>query len=424
MISKYMRLRILLNAMLVLTAAAVSSCNKNINDEIVFIQDAMLEEEGRTCEPGGAIHLKGSGYQQTDNVMLTFTWETGDRMMPVGKASGIYAKKQDAAPDGIIAVLPYRYPAADVEVSIMREGQLQKIGSLKITDGRAPKDLRLYGLGSESKSIEGFTLDINNVGSRCLGIALPEDLHSVINVPRSFGICGIMGRGEHRSAVLVDFFTGESETLADDVLALFMTPANAAVAVVGRDGVCTLRTLSIEVGTDYMTKSYSPAPVQPTFTLPEGLKPEYFGDYPGVPLGTAEHISYLLSACRGNGSWTTVILDKDGFRKAEDIEAGAVIPFRAGNDAGYILAYDGGPDLFCTVDPKTGLMNQAIYTCKMSKIVSATSNPEKPDHILLNFAEAFNGTKIYDLDWHDLKTLSPIALPHSAGDYAEVLMAN
>lgn len=60
----------------------------------------------------------------------------------------------------------------------------------------------------------------------------------------------------------------------------------------------------------------------------------------------------------------------------------------------------------------------------MGRIISATSNPEKPDHILLNFAEAFNGTRIYDLDWNGLKTLSPVALLDTAADYVEVLLAN
>lgn len=407
--------------------AAVCSCNKKAFEpveEVVFIQDAMIEEEGQTCEPGGDIHLKGDGYQQTDNVMLTFTWETGDKHIPEGKASGIYAKKQAATSDGITATLPYRYPAADVEVSVMREGKLQKVGSLKITDGQSPKDLRLYGVNHASKSIDGYILDANNAGRKSLDIALPENIHSVINVPRSFGLCGISGRDEHRTAVYVDFFTGKAETLATDVLALFLTPANTAVAVVCRDGVCALQTLPIEVGADYMTKSNIQPLVQPTFPLPEGLKPEYFGDYPGVFIGTSESASYLLSANRGNGNWTTVILDKDGFHKAEDIVAEAVIPFRAGDDAGYIVTSGGGPNLFRLADPKTGVMGHATYTCKTSGIISATSNPEKPDHILLNFSEAFNGTRIYDLDWNDMKTLSPITLPSPAGDYAEVLMAN
>lgn len=125
----------------VMTAAC--SCNREAFkpvDNVVFIQDARLEEAGQTLSPGDAFHLHGIGCQQTDNVMLTFTWETGDATIPVGKVSGIYAKKQDVTPVGITAVLPYRYPAADVEVSVMREGKLQGIGLLRITDGQSPKE--------------------------------------------------------------------------------------------------------------------------------------------------------------------------------------------------------------------------------------------------------------------------------------------
>ena len=408
-------------------AMVIYSCNKKAFepvDEVVFIQDARLEEEGMTRAPGDAIHLKGSGYQQTDNVMLTFTWETGDNLIPVGKASGIYAKKQETASDGITARLPYRYPAADVEVSVMREGKLQIIGSLKIADGQSPKELRFYGINKEGKSIDGFILDVNNVGRKSLGVTLPEEFHSVINVPRSFGLCGISGKGEHRAAEYVDFFTGKAETLATNVIALVMTPTNAPVAIACKDGVCTLQTLPIEVGADYMTKSNTQPSTQPTFTLPEGLRTEYFGDYPGIFIGSAESCSYLLSANKGDGDWTTVMLDKNGFRKVEDIEAAAVIPFRAGEDAGYIVTYEDGPSMFRPVNAKTGEMGSAIYTCKMGRILSAASNPQKPDHILLNFSEAFNGTHIYDLDWNGSKTLSPIALPNSIGNYAEALMAN
>ncbi len=406
--------------------AVLCSCNRKAFEpveEIVFIQDAGIEEEGRTCAPGDAIHLKGSGYRQTDNVVLTFTWETGDNLIPVGKASGIYAKTQTATSDGITAVLPYRYPASDVEVSIMREGRLQKIGSLKITDGQSPKELRLYGISNADKRIDGFTLDINNVGRKSLDITLPEDIHSVINVPRSFGLCGITGKDDNRAAVYVDFFTGETETLATDVIALFMTTTNSATAIVCRDGICTLRTLPVEVGADYLTKSDRPAPVQPAFSLPEGLRPEFFGDYPGVPVGTSG--SYLMSANRGNGNWTKVVLDKGGFRKAEDIEAAAVIPFNVGEDAGYIVTYGTGVNLFRPVNPETGVMGHSAYTCNnIGRILSATSNPGRPDHLLLCFSESFNGTRIYDLDWNNMKSLSPIVLPNLTDGYAEALMAN
>ena len=415
-------------ALLVLAtvATAIYSCNKKAFEPVevvVFIQDARLEEEGLTRAPGDVIHLKGTGYQQTDNVMFTFTWETGDNLIPVGKASGIYAKKLETTTEGITAVLPYRYPAADVEVNVMREGKLQKIGSLNITDGQSPKELRLYGIDNARKSINGFILDVNNVGRRSLDITLTVDFHSAINIPRSFGICGISWKGGHRTAEYVDLFTGKAETLATDVIALVMTPANAAVAVACKDGVCTLQTLPVEISADYMTKSDTQPPT-PTFTLPEGLEPEYFGDYSGIFIESTESCSYLLSANKGDGNWITVILDKDGFRKVEEIEATAVIPFRAGEDAGYIVTYEDGPSLFRPVNAKTGEMEQANYTCKMGRILSATSNPQKPDHLLLNFSEAFNGTHIYDLDWSNLKTLSPITLQSPASDYAEVLMAN
>lgn len=55
----------------VMTAAC--SCNREAFkpvDNVVFIQDARLEEAGQTLSPGDAFHLHGIGCQQTDNVML------------------------------------------------------------------------------------------------------------------------------------------------------------------------------------------------------------------------------------------------------------------------------------------------------------------------------------------------------------------
>ena len=441
------------SVLVLLASGFAASCDrKNCepSEDTVFIEDASLEEEGLECAPGDAVHLRGTGYRQTDNAMLTFSWETGNAHIPVGKASGIYAKRLEVTPEGITAVLPYRYPAADVEVSVMREGHMQRIGKLRITDGQAPKELRLYGMSKASKSIEGFILDVNGVGRKSFETALPENYRSVINVPRSYGLCGISGGSDAKTAVYVDFFTGEAETLATGVVALFTTPAKTAAAVVQRDGLCTIQNLPVEICADYQTKSVgpapaqksvgpnpvqksvSPAPVQPTFKLPDGLLSEHFGDYPGVFIDEGESFSYLLSANRGNGNWTTVILGKDGFRKLEDIEkAAAVIPFRVadattGNEtAGYIVTYDGGPSLFRPVNSETGEMSQSAYTCKMGRIVSATSNPEKPGHILLCFSEPVGGTPIHDLDWSSLETPpSPVSLPLSDNSYTTVLMAN
>ena len=74
------------------------------------------------------------------------------------------------------------------------------------------KKIRLYGIDNAGKSIDGFILDVNNVGRKSLDIALPEDFHSVTNVPRSFGLCGIAGKGNVKTAEHVDFFTGKAET--------------------------------------------------------------------------------------------------------------------------------------------------------------------------------------------------------------------
>lgn len=326
----------------IVMVAAMIGCNKKAfeSEKELIISDASLQEEGKTLAPGDAIHLLGEGYRQTDNVMLSFSWETGDKLIPVGKASGVYAEIVSVEPTRIEVLLPYRYPAARVDVSLMREGKTQDIGSLNITDGQAPKDLRLYGI--KDKSVDGYILDENGLGRKNFTADLSGNIHSVVNVPRSFGLCGLTEEDGDRCAVFLNFFTGKTEHLSGGAIALSKTPANMISALCCRDNVCTFNNLPVEICADYMTKSsVTPVPVQPTYKLPEGLKAEYFGDYPGTYSEKDGVCHYLFSANEGNGKWATVILGKGGLRKIEELDADAVIPFRVGQDAGYIITFEG-----------------------------------------------------------------------------------
>lgn len=415
-----MKSKIFIKAILcAVMVAAIIGCSKAfVSEKELIISDASLQEEGKTLAPGEVIHLLGEGYRQTDNIMLSFSWETGDKLIPVGKASGIYAEIVSVEPTRIEVLLPYRYPAARVDVTLTREGKTQEIGSLNITDGQAPKDLRLYGI--KDKSVDGYILDENGLGRKSFTAVLSGNIHSVVNAPRSFGLCGLAEEDGNRSAVFLNFFTGKTEHLSGYAIALSKTPTNMIAALCCRDNVCTFNNLPVEVCADYMTKSSgTPAPVQPKYDLPEGLKSEYFGDYPGTYSEKEGIFSYLFSANEGNGKWATVILRKESLRKIEELDAAAVIPFRVGQDAGYIITFEGGPSLFRIVNTETGEMDQPIYTYKSVRVLSANVHPDRPDHILLNIASG-NTTKIQDLDWKT-KTLSPVSLPEN---YKEVLMAN
>lgn len=415
-----MKSKIFIKAILcAVMVAAIIGCSKAfVSEKELIISDASLQEEGKTLAPGEVIHLLGEGYRQTDNIMLSFSWETGDKLIPVGKASGIYAEIVSVEPTRIEVLLPYRYPAARVDVTLTREGKTQEIGSLNITDGQAPKDLRLYGI--KDKSVDGYILDENGLGRKSFTAVLSGNIHSVVNAPRSFGLCGLAEEDGNRSAVFLNFFTGKTEHLSGNAIALSRTPTNMIAALCCRDNVCTFNNLPVEVCADYMTKSSgTPAPVQPKYDLPEGLKPEYFGDYPGTYSEKEGIYSYLFSANEGNGKWATVILRKESLRKIEELDAAAVIPFWVGQDAGYIITFEGGPSLFRTVNAETGKMDQPIYTYKSVRVLSANVHPDHPDHILLNTASGI-ATQVQDLDWKT-KTLSPVSLPES---YKEVLMAN
>lgn len=194
----------------IVMVAAMIGCNKKafVSEKELIISDANLLEEGKTLAPGDAIHLLGEGYRQTDNVMLSFSWETGDKVIPIGQVSGVYAEIVSVEPERIEVLLPYRYPAARVDVTLMREGKTQDIGSLNITDGQAPKDLRLYGI--KDKSVDGYILDENGLGRKSFTADFSVNIHSVVNVPRSFGLCGLTEEDGDRCAVFLNFFTGKT----------------------------------------------------------------------------------------------------------------------------------------------------------------------------------------------------------------------
>lgn len=83
-------LRILLMALL--AVVGLTACSDDEPDVPVFVENARILENGETLSPGTIVHLEGRGYLETDDVILDFFWETGDKLIPEGAIIGYYAK--------------------------------------------------------------------------------------------------------------------------------------------------------------------------------------------------------------------------------------------------------------------------------------------------------------------------------------------
>ena len=103
-------LRILLMALL--AVVGLTACSDDEPDVPVFVENARILENGETLSPGTIVHLEGRGYLETDDVILDFFWETGDKLIPEGAIKGYYAKVISKSSDGMAIQMPYRKPHA------------------------------------------------------------------------------------------------------------------------------------------------------------------------------------------------------------------------------------------------------------------------------------------------------------------------
>ena len=289
----------------------MTGCRNNNNEPEVpsFIKDAGILENGETLSPGAIVHLKGSGYRESDDVILNFLWETGEQLIPEGYIRGYRAKVVSISTDGITIQMPFRKPASRVDVDLMREGKIMNIGTVNLTDGLTPKELKLYGIYNETKiktSLEKQItrwIDTNNNTSdlKSWGLDLHPDFHSAVGAYRAYGICGLSKEDGIQYPYFFDLCTQEWSRLSElNTIALF---SNGSIigAIQSRDGkLYGANNISdnLERSNDYLTsRSTSPASPAMRFQLPDGIESDQLGEYPGV----CNERGVLLSANKGNG---------------------------------------------------------------------------------------------------------------------------
>lgn len=405
----------LTSTLLLIACLIITACSNNNTEpeSPSFIKNARILENGETLSPGTIVHLEGNGYRESDDVILNFFWDTGDKLIPEGTIKGYRAKAITISTDGMTIQMPYRKPASRVEVNIMRAGEMMNIGNVILTDGLTPKELNLYGVYNGSKiktslekQITRWIDEDNNASDfESWGLDKHPDFHSAVGAYRAYGICGLSKEDGKQYPYFFDLCTQEWNRLSDlNTIALF---SNGSVigAIQSHDGkLYGANNISdnLERSNDYLTsRSWSPASPAMRFQLPDGIESDQLGEYPGA----CNEIGVLLSANKGNGKWIPVFFSpSNGFSISDEIEAKRLIPFairtftkqsttKEDNEkpqwiSGYIVVKEesenGFKSLFYVIDDNKSLSQDPIATFPNSAL-SVAANHNRPGTLTVHF---------------------------------------
>ncbi len=299
----------------------------------------------------------------------------------------------------------------------MRGSNLQNIGSVNITDGLTPKELRLCGVYNASKILTSDERQIsqwiegNDNPGYMTSWALDShpDFHSAVGASRAYGICGLSEENGKTYPYFLDFCTQEWLRLNDvNTIALFSN-GSAIGAIQNLDGLYGAKDISqsLERSEDYLI-SRSESPTM-RFPLPDGLEAGHFGEYPGAWNGKG----VLLSANKGNGKWIPVFFNPaSGFSISDEIEAKRLIPFAIhpvfGKDnieksrwtSGYIVVKDksenGVSSLLYTIDEDKRSLSEEPVASFPNKALSASANHERPGTLTIHFEGSRNGNITFE----------------------------
>jgi len=141
-----------------------------------------------------------------------------------------YAKVLTKSKNGILVQMPYRKPASRVEISILRSGEMMKIGTVYLSDGTTPSSLQLYGIVNHCKYISSQAnqikrwLDSDNGLSDLQTWTLDShsDFHSTVGAYRAYGICGLSKENGKQYPYFFNLLTEEWKKLSTfNTIALF-----------------------------------------------------------------------------------------------------------------------------------------------------------------------------------------------------------
>lgn len=427
-----------------LTVAGLTACSDDDEPKTpVFVENARILEEGKTVSPGTTIHLEGNGYLDSDDVILNFFWETGDKLIPEGYIKGVYAKILSQSSNGMTIQMPYRKPASRVEINLRRNGEMMNIGNVNLTDGLTPKELNLYGIynatkietSQERQITRWLTGDNTTSNLESWALDTHPDFHSAVGVYRAYGICGLAKENDKQYPYFFDLCTQEWNKLSNiNTIALFSNGSGIGAIQSGDGKLYGVNVISdnLERSDNYSSSTRSSLPQSAMrFPLPDGVEAKQFGEYPGAFPSQA----VLLSANKGNGKWVPILFrPNNGFVALDEIEADRLIPFsvrsttKHGKEtaewlSGFIVvrneSENGCRSLLYTIDDKMKLTKKPISSYP-NKALSAAANNDRPGTLTVHFEANRSGNVTSEYSF-EKKEWTPI---NAFGSFDEIVWIN
>lgn len=174
---------------------SLNSCSdeKDGPSEKQLVTNAGVTEDNQTVKPGDIVHIYGDGFQEGDEVDLDVRWDTGDPVLPEGSMYPIGAEIVERNSNGISIRMPYRKPESRVKIMLNRTNDRMTLGKVFLKDGQTPKDFRLFGINNDLNTVQVAWADSkeNVTGSKPWDMSAYPDFHSVVNLPKTYGLCGL-----------------------------------------------------------------------------------------------------------------------------------------------------------------------------------------------------------------------------------------
>ena len=219
---------------------SLTSCSdeKDGPSEKILVTNAGVTEANQTVKPGDIVHIYGDGFQEGDQVDFDFRWDLGEPLFPEGYLGPVSAEIVERHSNGMSIRMPYRKPESRVEIFLNRASERMSLGKVLLADGQTPKDFRLYGINETDKTIERAYAEETVTGKKTWDMSAHPDFRSVVNLQKTYGLCGLAKENGVQQPFFLDFCTGEWKALS-------FYDYNTLALVIGREMI--LRPFNREV---------------------------------------------------------------------------------------------------------------------------------------------------------------------------------
>ena len=189
---------------------SLTSCSdeKDGPSEKILVTNAGVTEANQTVKPGDIVHIYGDGFQEGDQVDFDFRWDLGEPLFPEGYLGPVSAEIVERHSNGMSIRMPYRKPESRVEIFLNRASERMSLGKVLLADGQTPKDFRLYGINETDKTIERAYAEETVTGKKTWDMSAHPDFRSVVNLQKTYGLCGLAKENGVQQPFFLDFCTG------------------------------------------------------------------------------------------------------------------------------------------------------------------------------------------------------------------------